>query len=329
VYRSDEHGFHNPPGLWASTRADILALGDSFVQGGCVPSDKNLIAHLRRRYPATLNTGLAGHGPLSMLGLLKETLPITKPRIVLWFYFEESDPIDLFNEQKSPLLLRYLEKGFSQNLLARQSAVDAALREYVDKELVKELSQQQSVSFDEVVSESKAKLASMIKLSTLRRRLGLVRSRQQETPEPRGASENASQVQMSEKDLSLFGRIISQAKDLVTESEGQLYFVYLPAWERYGYLPNARKDRDQVLSMIKSLAIPLIDVHLAFESQRDPLALFPFRRFGHYNEQGHRLVAETVLQHLSGGGTVTGSQPGSRFESRVPVAGINETASVQ
>jgi hypothetical protein len=109
-------------------------------------------------------------------------------------------------------------------------------------------------------------------------------------------------AEMTEKDLILFRRVISQANALVTQSEGQLYFVYLPAWERYGYVPNARKDRDRVLSTIRSLGIPIIDAHLAFESQRDPLALFPFRRFGHYSEEGHRVVADTVLRYLSDNG---------------------------
>jgi hypothetical protein len=106
---------------------------------------------------------------------------------------------------------------------------------------------------------------------------------------------------MPEKDLLLFRQVITQANELVSQWGARLYFVYLPAWERYGYPANARKDRDRVLSMIKSLDIPLIDIHSAFESQRDPLALFPFRRFGHYNEKGHRLVAEELLRALASG----------------------------
>src|SRR5262249_47708666 len=57
MYESDEHGFHNPRGIWASTSIDIVALGDSFTQGSCVPSDKNAVALIRRSYPATLNLG--------------------------------------------------------------------------------------------------------------------------------------------------------------------------------------------------------------------------------------------------------------------------------
>lgn len=47
IYASDEHGFHNPRGLWASEIA-FAAVGDSFVLGACVSSDKNFVALLRR-----------------------------------------------------------------------------------------------------------------------------------------------------------------------------------------------------------------------------------------------------------------------------------------
>ena len=45
--------------------------------------------------------------------------------------------------------------------------------------------------------------------------------------------------------------------------------------------------------------MPLIDLDHAFRAHPDPLALFPFRRLGHYNEAGHRLVAEAVLSMLT------------------------------
>jgi hypothetical protein len=47
--------------------------------------------------------------------------------------------------------------------------------------------------------------------------------------------------------------------------------------------------------------IPIIDIHSVFASRREPLALFPLRRFGHYTEEGHRLVAEEVLRALASG----------------------------
>src|SRR5262249_47410310 len=91
IYESDEHGFHNPKGIWDAGHIDVAAVGDSFVQGSCVPSDQNFVALIQKRYPLTLNLGKMGNGPLMELATLKEYLPSLKPKVVLWFYYEEND----------------------------------------------------------------------------------------------------------------------------------------------------------------------------------------------------------------------------------------------
>jgi hypothetical protein len=54
-YESDEHGFHNPKGVWSSAEVDVVVLGESFSQGHSVDSEKNLVAMIRKHYPKTLN----------------------------------------------------------------------------------------------------------------------------------------------------------------------------------------------------------------------------------------------------------------------------------
>ena len=107
VYESDEHGFHNPRGMWDSKPVEILALGDSYTHGVCVPSDKGFVAVLRSQHPRTMNLGVNSHGPLTSLSTLKEYGPILKPKLVLWFYYEGNDLRDLDGwEKNSPLLRR-------------------------------------------------------------------------------------------------------------------------------------------------------------------------------------------------------------------------------
>ena len=96
--------------------------------------------------------------------------------------------------------------------------------------------------------------------------------------------------------LALFRRILLRAKNIVNRWHGSLYFVYLPEWERYAHPELAVKNREVVLRMVKNLAIPIVDVHPTFQAHHDPLSLFPFRGFGHYNEAGHALVAQEVLK---------------------------------
>jgi hypothetical protein len=100
-------------------------------------------------------------------------------------------------------------------------------------------------------------------------------------------------------DVELFGRILLQAQALVTTWNGTLYFVYLPERARYASLEKANKDRGRVLALIKTLGLPLIDMHSVFQSHRDPVALFPLRRKTHYTEEGNRLVAEEVLRSIA------------------------------
>jgi hypothetical protein len=289
-YESDEHGFHNPKGIWQSNSLDVVAVGDSFTQGGCAPSDKIFVALIRKRYPVTLNLGMAGNGPLTMLATLKEYLPFLRPKIVLWFYFEGSDADDLQNEHKTPLLMKYLNEHFSQNLQPRQTEIDDALMHYLQRAMANApAGEPQSIAKGKNISTT---LMELPKLSNWRRKLGFV------VGETTGeATQNAADT-----DMTLFRTILSQAKASVALFGGTLYFVVLPAWERYGNPQVAkstfRRYSSQVLATVENLGIPIVDVGLAFEAQNDPLLLFPYRRFGHYNEVGHRVVAETVLKAI-------------------------------
>ena len=77
-----------PRGLYQPETLDIAVIGDSFAQGACVPSARNAVALIRKSYPNILNLGSGGNGPLLELASLKEFAAPLKPRIVLWFYFE-------------------------------------------------------------------------------------------------------------------------------------------------------------------------------------------------------------------------------------------------
>lgn len=280
IYESDEHGFHNPKGIWDSGRVDIVALGDSFTHGYCVPSDKNFVALIRKHYPATLNLGMAGEGPLMMLAALKEYGEHFKPKIVLWFYFE-NDLEDLEKEKNSPVLKSYLEETFSQGLRSRQAEIDGALTGYVEAQRDSRLLERPK-PIGKRVRAAIGLLELMIKLGTLRARLGLIYGE-------------------SDSQIDLFRQVLLQAKMYVNTWGGTLYFVYLPARERYAHPPTADFDeeQDEILTVVKTVGVPVIDIRHVFRTQSDPLALFPFRRFAHYNEKGHELVAAEVLRSIS------------------------------
>jgi hypothetical protein len=284
VYKTDEHGFHNPAGIWDSGQLQIVALGNSFTHGYCVPSEKNFAALIRRRYPATLNLAMAGHGPMLTLATVKEYLPQLKPKTILWFYFEGNQLSDLQREKKSPLLMRYLEDNFSQDLLGRQTDIDRVLMNYSGRKTVIRNADESPTG-----PSGTTKLLRTTKLTALRHKLHLTY----------GSDAQAREIAANlRQNVELLHGVLSQAKKQASAWGGSFYFVYLPTWWRYANDNSGPfvSERPEVLKAVHALGIPLIDILPAFEAHSDPLSLFPFGRFYHYNEQGHRIVAAEVLK---------------------------------
>ena len=289
TFQSDEHGFRNPEGLWSGT-VDIAAVGDSFTEGECVSPGKEFVALIREQHPRTLNLGMRGSGPLFALAQIKEYLPALKPKIVLWFYYEGNDLSNLKVEQQSRLLRRYLEDGFTQNLLDRQADIDRALTGYATAAETAELARLSTRSQE---TDYFADAILTVKLTSLRTRLSLLRD----------------DVVNDSPDYDLLRDVLSHANTTVRSWGGTLCFVYLPSWSSLATPPHPTEvaipletdlqGRPRVLAIVNDLRLPLIDLYPAFRAARDPLDLFPFRRWGHYNEEGHHFVA-TVLKDALG-----------------------------
>jgi hypothetical protein len=290
IYRSDEHGFNNPPDIWRAGHSDITVLGDSFAQGYCVPSGRNFVDIIRQKHPGIVNLGIAGAGPLSELAALKEYGTVVRSKIVLWSYYEGNDFDNLAAEKQSPLLLRYLRGGASQNLFGRQAETDRAIADYVLNEMNTRPMVRSAKEFIAALGPTESlpgKLMATVKLTRVRQKLERVFGD--------GRSDPRS---VSPEELDLFRQILSDAKASVAQWGGKLYFVYLPAWLRYSESEAGDFGRAEVLGLLKSLDIPLIDIYPVFRIESDPLTLFPFRQAGHYNEKGHSLVASAITSMI-------------------------------
>jgi len=279
VYRSDEFGFHNPSGLWGRKDIDIVAVGDSFAQGHCVPSHKNFIALIRQRYGGTLSLGNSGNGPLAMLAGIREYVPKLRPKVVLWFYYEENDVSeDLPIESRSPILMKYLDSEYSQHLMERQTEIDRRVKAWL---VGMGRSMPRSVNPPPRVGEiGRFVLSDLVLLRTLRNALNV-------------------QVGPVRAYVSLFKDIVSEARKTVENSGGRLYLVNLPGKRRYMNMTGRLSQnlrRDRVFSALSELGVPIIDMVPVFEAQRNPHLLFVF----HYTEEGNRLVASRVLKSLEG-----------------------------
>jgi hypothetical protein len=307
-YRSDEHGFNNPLHLWEKSDLDIVALGDSHVQIWCVPPEKNLVALIRNRYPATLNLAMEGDGPATELATLKEYARVSKPKLVLWFFYEGNDLNDLRWEQKTPILMRYLTGEFSQNLFMRQPEIDQALGGFIDSPLLPPESPLRTRTREtwELVTDTTQlpeMLHDILTLSQLRQALGLAGSRNPLVAQARADSQeqphrSAATIDIANRIL-LLQRILTDANKTVKEWGGKLYVIYLPGLNRYlsGEVPDP--NREPILEAIQQLGLPLIDIDESFRAQHEPWKLFPFGIQGHYTVEGNRLIAEQVLRSIT------------------------------
>ncbi len=278
IFKSDRYGFHNPPGAWDVRPINLALVGDSFVEGDCVPSDKNIAAYLRARYDGVLNLGTGGFGPLSKLASLREYLQPLRPRTVLWFFFEGNDITkDLPEERRSRLLMSYLEDpGFAQRLIERRHETAVHLRSYLDSNLAEAMAR---------VDDPWEDVLDFFKLFRLRETFGL-------DPIGLGIIDGAT-----EEDFGVYEAVIAEAKRTVESWGGRMLFVYLPDSTRYFASPRDSRIRDhirqRVLAIVAELGLAVIDVHQAFAAHADPRSLYVYPG-AHLNEDGYGVAARAV-----------------------------------
>ena len=227
---------------------DIAAIGDSFTNGMCVPSGKNFVALIQKRYPRTLNLGIQGTGPLVQLATLKEYLPFVKPKLAFWFYYEGNDFADSSKEMKSLLLRNYLRRDFSQGLFGKQAVLDWALADYIAKARQNsKLTNEDMVPagpfrgiIDSAIKTTErlsALTTSIFKLPAIREKFGWVYgSRRGQTSVTPEFSTNA--------EMDMLRDVLLEAKAVVDTWGGKLYFVYLPSGDRYVNPPAVFRNSD-------------------------------------------------------------------------------------
>jgi lysophospholipase L1-like esterase len=89
----DANGYRN---VTHFTQADIVLIGDSYVEGRYVSDDQTVASFLQERLGLTVaNLGVAGYGAAQELIVLQRDGMRLKPEVVIWFFFEGND---LYND---------------------------------------------------------------------------------------------------------------------------------------------------------------------------------------------------------------------------------------
>lgn len=288
IYESDELGFNNLPGSWDLSREGTVVLGDSIVQGSCVPAEQNLVSCIRRMIPETLNVGIGGIGPLGEFAILREFVASRQPRRVLWVY-TETDLKDLEIEKRFPLLMKYLEPGFSQDLEAKRDDVASMLRESMEKELKRR-------------EAAEAEARSRSTDPPLRTRPGVVERFLTALRLPQVRRVVGRLHRGNAADFELFRTVMAAARDETASWGGELHFVYFPSWVHFDSMAlradvYRRRNRKRVLEIVKELGIPLIDLKPVYASDPDPTRFFlGWNR--HCTPAGYETAAEAIVEQL-------------------------------
>ena len=276
-YDSDRYGFNNPDEEWNKNNIDFFLIGDSLTMGACVNRPFDTASQIRKMFnKSVINLGMGGNGPLMEFASLKEYLePNTKN--VIWLYSEANDNFELALELKNPILNKYMkDASFNQNLKDKVTEIDE-ISEILQK---KEFSNQAK---DKIRDESlKYKILEFIQLKKIKTLFNL------KTPKVSFASSPPKEFQ----------KILKKAKELTEKNNSNFYFVYLPRFERYSIGQFDNDNYLKIISIVNDLNINFIDFKVVLENEQKPLSYFPFGMWGHYNENGYKLLAKTIIENL-------------------------------
>jgi hypothetical protein len=276
VYRTDEFGFNNPPGLLASRRLDIVVVGESHALGHCLPGSQSLIGRLRNSVSRTATLGLAGTRTMGMLATFREYVEPLRPRLVLWMispsFADDAEGV------QDPVLIRYLDRAFSQHLLDRQPEVDRVVRG---------VAVPARAEYDRAVTEAMAhahteRLLAIPTLSQLRLRLRPLMWQAFGSP-----------------DLTPFVQSVQLAASTTHAWGGDFAVVIAPMYEEVvaRALPSALSHA-RLASLLAELGIPVIDPVPLFLAHADPAGLYTMRMNNHPTAEGYAFLTDYVVREL-------------------------------
>src|SRR5215211_677689 len=293
-YDADEHGYNNPRGIWGKP-VDLVFIGDSMTYGACVANRDHFVGQVREKYPASLNLGVGGIGPLIELAIVREFVPHVRPRYVFYVYDENNDLYfvdaagtpDLANEYHNAILRRYLtEDQFSQRLFERRAEVHDLLKRYLDSVIAQAL-------------ETRAPHKLALKF------LGLPLTRASLPPITWRLSAlfagAAAAAEAESDDFELFKKVFAQMLRTSADAGARFVFVNIPA---QGTVCNGVNHplKKPVLDFVAQSGVDVIDLE---QDYRDAITTIGREKLfavppcgGHFSERGYKIIGDRLLNYL-------------------------------
>ena len=104
-------------------------------------------------------------------------------------------------------------------------------------------------------------------------------------------------VQTNKKE---FFRILQLTKKFSDKKKSNFYFVYLPEYFRYAGIDRKNLNNyEEIIKTVEKMNINIIDLHKnIIQEVENPLDLYPFGNFGHFNEIGYETVAKIIFKKI-------------------------------
>lgn len=276
----DQHGFRNETDL---SQADIAVLGDSFIEGLGVPTDRIVTAVLSRlQEKPVANFGQIGYGPQQELVALKRYALLLRPRVVVWAFFEGND----------------LKNVHSYNtLMADWPRQSAAFHSFPERSFAKNA----LLAVFQRVGKPKPPSRWHGRFET---REGPVRMHFLYPGTPLSAEDLDALKQTGELLAVAHQSCASQAAQLVVVFVPSKYRVYNGLLryevgsECVAWVLNDLPDRLRAIVGGISDRIGFVDLTPAFASRAAKGELLYFLDDSHWSAAGHQLAAEVIHRHL-------------------------------
>jgi lysophospholipase L1-like esterase len=291
----DRNGFRNDQEF---TQADVVVIGDSFVEGAETPRPQTVVAEIGRRLGVTaVNLGQSAYGPQQELVVLKRYGAPLAPRSVVWFLFGGNDlsDVDTYEWRRAHPDEFLAPPALATRLFARNA------------------------------------LTALARITTTTRTTASPTARRHETTYTRsdGKTEtmylDAHEGSWEPRQWEVVARTLTSAKELSTSIGADLFVVYIPRKLRVyqGYLraaPGAFANRwtpnnlpEVVAEFCRGQSIAFLDATVPLRRAVAAGESVYLTDDVHWNPAGHRVVAAAVAERIHQMGTlIPPAQAGAR-----------------
>jgi lysophospholipase L1-like esterase len=277
--RYDQHGFRNAEDL---QQADVVAIGDSFVEAAIIADGQTVTDRLAARLGRPVaNLGQSGYGLRQELAVMRRFALPLRPRLALWFFFGGNDLRDVEHYEWALQHIEELQRPAAEPLAKR--ALVANLPRLVSRLLMPR--------------ETTAKALD---------RSGLFGGAEDQSRVFFGATEEP----WLPHDLEVAQQTLREANTLTSANDCQLVVVYIPRKFRVyrdhcHFEPGSRCARWELNDLPKVLeqwcrgqGIAFFDTTAVLEARVAAGHHTYYPDDVHWNPEGHRVVAEALAQRI-------------------------------